>query len=58
MDNFQEGIRTENVMIVAKDNVLTPDVFKKLAKIVDEVNDIKAIGENGEEINLKKLCFK
>lgn len=58
MDNFQEGIRTENVMLVAKENVLKPEVFKKLATIVDEINDIKAVGEDGEEINLQKLCFK
>lgn len=57
MNNFQEGIRSENVMIVA-DNVLKPEVFNKLVTIVDRVNDIKAVGENGEEINLQKLCFK
>lgn len=57
MNNFQEGIRTENVMIVA-DNVLKPDIFHKLRRIIDEVYEIKAIGENGEEVTLQKLCFK
>lgn len=57
MNNFQEGIRTENVMIVA-DNVLKPEVFEKLRRIIDEINDVKAIGENGEEVSLQKLCFK
>lgn len=57
MKNFQEGIRTENVMIVA-DNVLKPQIFHKLGIIVDKINDIKAIGENGEEVSLQKLCFK
>lgn len=57
MNNFQEGIRTESVMIVA-DNVLKPDVFHKLRRITDEVSSVKAIGENGEEVTLQKLCFK
>lgn len=57
MTNFQQGIRTENVMIVAE-NVLKPEVFDKIATIVDRINDIKAIGEYGEEVTLNKLCFK
>ena len=57
MTNFQQGIRTENVMIVA-DNVLKPEVFNKIATIVDRVNNIKAIGEYGEEVTMNKLCFK
>lgn len=57
MNNFQEGIRTENVMIVA-DNVLKPEVFQKLRRIINEIYDVKAIGENGEEVTLQKLCFK
>lgn len=57
MNNFQEGIRTENVMIVA-DNVLKPEVFQKLRRIIEEVYSVKAIGENGEEVTLQKLCFK
>jgi hypothetical protein len=57
MNNFQEGIRTENVMIVA-DNVLKPEIFQKLRRITDEIYDVKAIGEHGEEVTLQKLCFK
>lgn len=57
MTNFQQGIRTENVMIVAE-NVLKPEVFDKITTIVDRINDIKAIGEYGEEVTLNKLCFK
>lgn len=57
MNNFEEGVRAQNVLIVA-DNVLTPNVLNKLAVINKEVNDIKAIGENGDEIDLEKLCFK
>lgn len=57
MNNFQEGIRSENVMIVA-DNVLKPEVFQTLRRIVEEINDVTAIGEHGEEVTLQKLCFK
>lgn len=57
VNNFEEGVRAQNVLIVA-DNVLTPNVLNKLAVINKEVNDIKAIGENGDEIDLEKLCFK
>lgn len=57
MTNFQQGIRSESVMIVA-DNVLKPEVLNKIATIVDRVNDIKAVGEYGEEITLNKLCFR
>lgn len=57
MNNFQEGIRTENVMIVA-DNVLKPEVFQKLRRIIDEVYNVRAIGEKGDEVSLQKLCFK
>lgn len=58
MNNFEEGYRAQHVLIVAEDNVLTPEVLRKLAVIDKEVNDIKAIGEEGEEINLEKICFK
>ena len=57
MNNFQEGVRSENVLIMS-DNVHKPEVFEKLRRIVDEVNNITAIGENGEEITLQQLCFK
>lgn len=56
--NFGEGIRTQNVLIVAKDDVLTPEVMQKLAIINKEIKDIQVIGEKGEVIDLDKICFK
>lgn len=58
MNNFEEGFRAQNVLMVAEDNVLTPEVMKKLAVIDREINDIKTIGEEGEEIDFEKICFK
>lgn len=56
--NFGEGVRTQNVLIVAKDNVLTPEVLTTLEIINKEVNAIKVVGDEGEEIELEKICFK
>lgn len=57
MNKFGEGMRKQNVLIVA-DDVLRPEVMQKLDIINKEINDIKAVGENDEEINLDKTCFK
>jgi hypothetical protein len=57
MNNFGEGVRTQNVLVVSRDDVLTPEVLLKLAIINKEINDIRSVGENGE-VDLEKLCFK
>lgn len=58
MENFEEGFRAQHVLVVAEDNILTPEVMRKLAVIDKEINDIKTIGEEGEEIDFEKICFK
>lgn len=58
INNFGEGIRTQNVLIEAKDNVLTLEVLKTIEIINREVNSIRVVGEEGEEIDLEKICFK
>ena len=57
MNEFSEGIRTQNVLIVA-DDVLEPEVMRKLDIISKEIQNIKVTGETGEEIDLDKLCFQ
>lgn len=57
MNNFGEGIRQQTVLMVSKDDVLTPEALLKLAIINKEISEIKAVGENGE-IDLDKMCFK
>jgi Niemann-Pick C1 protein len=57
MNKFGEAVRKQNVLIVA-DDVLTPEVMKKLAIISREINGIKAKGENNEQIDLDTTCFK
>lgn len=57
MKEFSEGIRTQNVLIVA-DDVLQPEVMRKLDIISKEIQNIKVSGETGEEIDLNKLCFQ
>lgn len=56
--NFGEGVRTQNVLVVAKDNVLTPEVLRTIEIINSEVNSIQVVGEEGKEIDFEKLCFK
>lgn len=57
MNKFGEGMRKQNVLIVA-DDVLNPEVMQTLAIINNEINDIKATDETGEDIDLDKICFK
>jgi hypothetical protein len=57
MNNYQEGVRTENVMIIS-DNVLRPEVFEKLRTIYDAINNITIVGQQNENLNLSNLCFK
>lgn len=54
---FGEGIRTQNVLIVAERNVLTPDVLLKLDIINREINAIRVMGDNGV-VDFEKICFK
>lgn len=56
--NYGEGIRTQNVLIVAKDDVLTPEVMQKMSIINKEISEIRAKGEEGEDVDLEKICFK
>lgn len=55
--NFGEGVRTQNILITSKDDVLTPEVMQILAIINQEVNQIKVKGD-GEDVDLEKICFK
>jgi Niemann-Pick C1 protein len=57
MEKFGEGIRTQNVLIVA-DDVLRPEIMKKLDIISKEISNIKAVGENNEEVTLDNSCFQ
>lgn len=57
IDNFGEGIRVQNVLIVAESDVLTPEVLQKLDVINTEINDIRVIGER-DVVDFEKLCFK
>lgn len=56
--NFGEGVRTQHVLIVAEDDVLTPQVMQTLAIITEEFNNIKTTGEKGEELDFDRMCFK
>ncbi|KAL7023845.1 hypothetical protein ACKWTF_012813 [Chironomus riparius] len=56
--NYKEGLKTESVLIISKNNVLTEEVFSKLRKITREINNIKIEGEHGGVKKLNDLCFK
>lgn len=56
--NYGEGIRMQNVLIVAKDDVLTPENMQILASINKAVSDIKVLGEHEEMIDFEDICFK
>lgn len=56
--NFGEGVRIQNILIVAKDDVLTPEVMQTLAIINREISEIKVKGDDGENVDLEKICFK
>lgn len=51
-------MRTQNILIVAKDDVLTPEVMQTLAIINREISEIKVKGDDGENVDLEKICFK
>lgn len=56
--NYKEALKTESFMIVSKTNVLTEDVFSKLRRITNEVQNIQIEGEQGGLLKLNDLCFK
>lgn len=57
MKTFEEGTRIQSVLITA-DNVLTPEVLKKMANITNEVHNFAVYNEAKELIDWKTVCFK
>mgnify|MGYP007092094638 CR=1 FL=1 len=58
INQFGEGLRTQNVLLVSAENVLTPEIMVKLGIINKEINDIRASDEKGEKIDFQDICLK
>lgn len=58
VDNYGQGVRTQHVMIVSENDVLTPEAMQKLAIINKEISEIQVQGEDGSIIDFEKLCLR